>query len=117
MKPFDLEKALAGQDVVTMDGLDVDEIHLFKNGIIGVLILDQIYVYDKNGRIISSPHIEEKDLMMDPTKKRGWINVYPEEKSVTLFGMPIISKAFPSKEIALSNAQEGSIQVEIEWEE
>jgi hypothetical protein len=31
MKPFDLEKALAGQPVVTRDGRKVLELHLYKN--------------------------------------------------------------------------------------
>ena len=88
LKPFNLEKALAGDPVVTRDGKQVTDIAIFnslndKRNLFAV-IDGQFYQFTKNGSYIEYEKVEYcLDLFMAPkiVKKSGWINIYPYAKS------------------------------------
>jgi len=78
MKPFDLEKALAGAPVVTKSGWPVSELTQFtvRDG------LDALYGV-VNGRVMSwrkdgvfDHDIDGNDLAMAPVKNGCWLNTY-----------------------------------------
>lgn len=116
MKPFNLEKALAGDPVVTRDGRKVTEIVHFKTlnnpqNIIAVLN-GRLFPFYENGQYIAQD--TEFDLFMAPkiVKKSGWLNVYPNNA--------VGYKVHPTKESADINKCDISNRVAcifIEWEE
>lgn len=82
LKPFDLEKALAGDPVITRDGNRVLELHLFKslklNDNLLVVIDDNSYKtlsYYPNGKFRLERNSCE-DLFMAHQSKTFWVNVY-----------------------------------------
>lgn len=87
MKPFDLEKALAGERVVTRDGRNVNQLTLFK-------FKDHDYLYGviegSNDLSAWNPYshgagkhiicdINEIDLFMAPKKVKRWILIHNKE--------------------------------------
>ena len=85
LKPFDLEKALAGAKVVSRDGIEVTEIKLFESikhdfkvvaisgGDVATYTIDGVYSCTKG---------ESKyDLFLAPELKTGWVNIYPNGES------------------------------------
>lgn len=82
MKPFNLEKALAGDPVVTRDGRKVTEIVLLNtaNDFCSVVcVIDKYaYAFRQDGSFIENRE-HKHDLFMAPkiVKKSGWINIYP----------------------------------------
>jgi hypothetical protein len=81
MKAFDLEKALAGEKVVTRDGQEVTQVTLFK-GVrkdggksICALIDGLIYLFYEDGSYTKELEYWP-DLFMAPKKLSGFINVY-----------------------------------------
>jgi hypothetical protein len=76
MKPFDLEKDLAGEKVITRDGDEVTEICHFKtandNYCIVAAIVGLPHFFRKDGS--STAYDESLDLFMDENKK--YINIY-----------------------------------------
>ena len=78
MKPFDLEKALAGEPVVTKQGDKVIQLHYFSN--LGsefkvIAHREHSFTFDTykiNG--MYSDVISELDLMMEEPEQ--WVNVY-----------------------------------------
>lgn len=78
MKPFDLEKALAGDPVVTRDGREVTQIHLFdttaKHRLFGVLF-GEVEAFSIDGRYWDNGD-SEADLFMAPKKRTVWVNLY-----------------------------------------
>ena len=80
MKAFDLEKALAGEPVVTRDGKPVTYIHYFKTAygasIFG--IIDEYPQIFREDGAIASGFVHENDLFMaekPKAKKEGWVNL------------------------------------------
>lgn len=91
MKPFDLEKALAGEPVVTREGKKVEELVCFKANILYPVkaLIDRCLVeYTKEGKFYTGDKPSCKDLLMAPTQKEGWVNVY-KDKSGTYAGQNI----------------------------
>ena len=80
-KPFDLKRALAGDKVVTREGLVVNEIHHFKSvsSMYDVLVSvnGSVYACTKEGLYIF-PEETRFDLFMAPRTKRfeAWVSVY-----------------------------------------
>jgi hypothetical protein len=79
-KPFDLERALAGDPVVTRDGKPVTQLTHFKDvanwrdSLCGV-VDRSICSWQENGRYCpSAPY--SKDLFMAPKKRTVWVNLY-----------------------------------------
>lgn len=117
MKPFDLEAAKSGKPVCTRNGRKARIICFdLKNGnypivaAIGNDCSEALFNYTIKGEII--PGVKsEKDLMMLPEKKEGWVNVYE--------GGLLDVKSYKTKEEALAKASHKNYvdTVKIEWEE
>lgn len=90
LKPFDLERALAGDPVITRDGRSVQEIHHFKydksEWCVGVVIDGGYWRYCMDGstcRAYNSP--EGRDLFMAPIEKEYWIVTYMGTTTQNIF--------------------------------
>ena len=116
LKPFDLQKALAGDPVVTRDGRKVTEIIEFKTACNTlqntVAVIDgHFYSFYENGKCMSQWD-SEFDLFMAPkiVKKSGWLNVYPNNTVGFL--------VHPTKEIADIHMRNNRMTCAyFEWEE
>ena len=82
MKPFDLEKALAGHPVCTRDGRPVTQLHRFtglKFPVAGI-IDGTIYLWRESGEYCNQ-NTADFDLMLASTKVKRWVVTYrPYEK-------------------------------------
>lgn len=110
MKPFNLERALAGDKVVTRDGREVSELRFLQsvspNGYCVVAVIDgDPFLFLQNGKITSINHF---DLFMAPKTVKRWVNFYPTD----CFSYPIEEDA---KTYAYKNAI--AIAVPVEFEE
>jgi hypothetical protein len=90
MKKFNLEKALAGEPVVTRDGQKVTQLTLFEindqyplRGVINMILLR----FPKEGIFDLSLKNHPLDLFMAPEKKSVWVNVYEKENGEFELGM------------------------------
>ena len=116
MKPFNLEAAKAGKPVCTRGGHKARIICFDRKGYnqfpIIALIMNgdkgsDLYTYRPNGIWGNNGNESEKDLMMLPEKKEGWVNVYKE-------------RCYESKEEAVSCRaynMECIDTIRVEWEE
>ena len=80
MKPFDLERALAGEPIICRNGHIPEEWHYFESASNNVhpikfVISGNLYGVDKNGRLYPSCE-SELDLCMVSPKRLGWVNIY-----------------------------------------
>lgn len=118
LKPFDFEAAKAGKPVCTRDGrkariICFDTINKGNYPIIALLEdkgCEAIFYYNKDGKCNVGT---ERDLMMLPQKKEGWINIYKDFEDT-------VCCAYLTKEDALKNRsiEYGYITtIKIEWEE
>lgn len=118
LKPFDFEAAKAGKPVCTRDGrkariICFDTINKGNYPIIALLEdkgCEDIFYYNKDGKCNVGT---ERDLMMLPEKKEGWINIYKDFEDT-------VCCAYLTKEDALKNRsiEYGYITtIKIEWEE
>ena len=67
-RDFDLEKALAGEPVVTRDGREVKDLHLFTSvqtyyPVVGI-IEGRILSFSKEGKYLTNRSESDKDLFM-----------------------------------------------------
>ena len=83
LKPFDLETAKAGKPVCTRDGRKARIICFdLKNeeypivAAIGNDSSETLLCYTINGEIVKGNYKSDKDLMMLPEKRKGWINIH-----------------------------------------
>lgn len=83
LKPFDLEAAKAGKPVCTRDGRKARIICFdLKNeeypivAAIGNDSSETLLCYTINGEIVKGNYKSDKDLMMLPEKRKGWINIH-----------------------------------------
>jgi len=118
LKPFNLEKALAGEKVVTRDGRNVVEIvKLVKavgsHTVIAVKEDGSWASYTSDGYSWTKGSLSDNDLFMAPTKKQGWVNIYKQ------IGNTYVATVYLSEEEALQNRCIISLidTVMIEWEE
>ena len=98
MEPFDLERALAGEPVVTRDGREVTEIYFFKTfegtyPLVGIIDGEKCS-YTTKGKNYSSKN-SDFDLFMKPKVVEGWFNVYQDNE----YGL-IMSSSYPSEKEA-----------------
>lgn len=81
MKPFNLERALAGDPVVTRDGRPVNELTLFKtlddDPVVGVLN-GTLLKWASDGHFHDSSIVHEFDLFMAPIKRTVYVNFYQD---------------------------------------
>ena len=125
MKPFDLEKAKAGEPVMTRDGckarvicfdredVDFPLVALVTDPESGTEILE---TYRADGRYTIAVAVTDPDLVMAPVKKEGWMNIYSRDGGVfaSVRGGPF----FATKELADENTNDNRIAcMRVEWEE
>lgn len=121
MKKFNLERALAGDKVVTRNGQKVNKIVNF-DGIgknkksIAFVLNGNVFTCKKDGRFkignIDSGH----DLFMAQVKRQGWINIFKCGSE----SMPISGRVYCSEDEALESGHGDSSRIDtvmIEWEE
>lgn len=121
MKPFDLEKALAGEPVVTRDGRPVTQVTKFDapndpNPVIAVIDGDT-QSFTLTGAYYSQSREHQYDLFMatKTVKKEGWVNLYKANNEIIAANT---SQCHKTKEAAGENALPDCIAtVKIEWEE
>lgn len=106
MEKFNLERALAGEPVVTRDGREVTEIHLFKtiktNYPLIVVVGGDNQEYTEEGKFNINVYSND-DLFMKPKVVEGWFNVYVNNNGIVVTGVP-----YPSEEVAKVNIAEPS---------
>lgn len=118
LKPFNLERALAGDPVVTRDGRKIIEIIKFNSDInhpIFALVENRI---NAEWRTLEGKYWDnqesESDLFMIPIKKTYWINIYKNEYGIRLYH----DTFFNSKEDAINSKilrnYHSTVHVEIE---
>lgn len=89
MQKFNLEKAKAGQKVMTKDGNSVRIIcYDVKNNSFPILALvtnkdgkEEVNYYTKDGASFSIDYESDLDLVMVPKLKEAWINIYSSSKA------------------------------------
>jgi hypothetical protein len=92
MKPFDLQKALAGDPVITRDGKPVTEIHHFKTWKDEFRVFGEIRgilrKFKEDGRFVLNSD-SDMDLFMAETSETGfWINVfYDKDRNMPWLGV------------------------------
>lgn len=85
MKPFDLEKALAGAKVVTRDGCVVEQLTFFRDVkeaycVHAVVVSGQskrLETFTREGVNVVGNDATSDDLFLASEKKEGWVAVYP----------------------------------------
>ena len=123
-KPFDLEKAKAGEPVMTRDGckarvicfdcevVDFPLVALVTDPESGTETLE---TYRADGCYTIAMAVTDLDLVMAPVKKEGWMNIYSHDGGVfaSVRGGPI----FATKELADENTNDSRIAcMRVEWE-
>jgi len=111
MKPFDMDKALKGDKVVTRRGEEVQQftwLDCKRKSIVGV-IDDELFTWYEDGTFLEN---EDSifDLFMGSVKHEGWINIYEGRK---------IGAMHDSEQIAKSEQRQGEevlATVKVEWE-
>ena len=87
LKPFDIQKAREGKPVCTRDGRKARIICFDAKGTFPIIALvdekveEYAFSYTADGKFSAETAISNKDLMMLPEKKEGWVNVYGEESN------------------------------------
>lgn len=80
MKPFNLERALAGDPVITRDEKKVSEIHYFstaRGSAPLIAIIEGVYFwFSEEGKYWESGSLSTHDLFMAPKTKTYWYAVY-----------------------------------------
>ena len=85
LKPFDLEAAKAGKPVCTRDGRKARIICFDAKGTFPIIALvdenaeEFPFSYTADGKYAAETAISNKDLMMLPDTKEGWVNVYKNQ--------------------------------------
>lgn len=113
MNPFDLQKALAGDPVITRDGNPVTQITFFKDAMgdtIAGVVDGYVELWREDGRFYSMDS-SEKDLFMAPKTKEGWINIYQTESGAWRTCGPV----YDTEQQALDRSSSVT-PIRIEWE-
>jgi len=120
MKPFDLEKMLSGDPVITRNGKKIIEFAIFKNTnrfpVQGLIEGDSenAHAWTKTGRYIIN-HEHDLDLFMAPKIKNYWMNLYRvhgDENEPCLQG-----RTFETEKIAIDSIEnDGSFLKTIKFE-
>ena len=116
LKPFNLEKALMGDPVVTRDGKPVSEIVRLKTVPTSrsvICVVDgRAYATSETGKCYTYNTESANDLFMAPKiiTKGVWLNIYPDTK--------IGNDIHPSKQIADHMAESDRVAcVYVTWQE
>jgi len=109
LKPFDLQRALAGDPVVTRAGSIVKELHYFETipyQKLCCVVNGCILTFTDDGHYYRDGKDDDHDLFMLPQKKTYWVNIYrcdiannnvyvrglfdTEEEAIKLSGMDLL---------------------------
>ncbi len=113
MKPFNLERALAGDKVVTRDGREVTQLTKFDcegECLAGVLDLS-LSTWNKNGQFWGTSEESDDDLFMAPKTVKHWVNFYSNETVVSF------DSEESAKEVNYRHLKPIAIAVPVEFEE
>lgn len=123
MKPFDLERALAGDPVVTRDGRPVKVMPVLRNhnyypvvGFVRLGDVEYVELFTLTGKWVGS-NDNSNDLFMASVKHEGWVNIYPSEDCLPTShytSKPIYGSEAEAKARAASDC---IAIVKIEWED
>lgn len=118
MKPFNLEKALAGAEVVQRNGDKVTNIHYFAESrqqqkLYAMDGNGDVNCYSDNGSFFSNDEKSDYDLFLAGEKKRGWIIIRSNGGVTNTF---VHASEQAAKEFSKKWNFCGSIGV-VEWEE
>lgn len=124
MKPFDLEAAKAGAPVIQRCGRPARIVDFnLKNGAYPLAVVytdgyndEHVTEFSTRGEYYRGTTAEdERDLMMAPVKKTGWLNVYPSNVTSPV---GVCSHIYPSQAAADQNALvTRKACIHVEWEE
>lgn len=78
MKPFDLQRALAGDKVVTRDGREVTQLQSFNchGDCLAGVVNSELLTWGKNANFLESRAPHRLDLFMAPKTFKRWVNFY-----------------------------------------
>lgn len=112
--PFDLQRALSGDKVVTRDGREVTQLHKFHAHrvtypVVGVLD-GKLISWNELGEFLSESS-NENDLFMAPKTVKRWVNFYSHEKTVSF------DSEESAKEVNYWHLKPIAIAVPVEFEE
>jgi hypothetical protein len=88
MKPFDLQAAIAGAPIQTVEGTSVKFIAHVPEAEI-----DQRIIILAPWRSILCYREDNKELVMTPVSKTYWVNVYAIKSRLPCFGIPFDNEA------------------------
>lgn len=106
MKPFDLEKALAGEPVVTIDGKKIMQLHYFPN----IKSIFKVMAHIENGFGVDTFTIDGKysddesimDLFMAEPER--WVNVYYSKAQDNVWASQFYESESEAKEHIISTS-------------
>jgi len=112
MKPFNLEKALAGEPVVTRNGEPVSEVHYFETVTrqykVFAVVTGEVQSYTESGRY--TLRVEHAfDLFMAPVKRVGWVNIYSDRSCLLIYDSEDEAKRERTSAVVAT--------IKVEWEE
>ena len=119
MKPFDLEKALAGEPVVTRSGVPVTDIHYFSTAVskykVYTTVEGRVLCFTETGRYYRHEECNY-DLFMAPVKVEKWAVIMDVNgrRAVTC------GELFDTEEEAVKRSKEIPLArgvARVEWEE
>lgn len=125
MKPFDLERALAGDPVVTRGGEHVKISGYNADAVSGHCVIGWRYpnyempsccTWYENGNYVASNE-SVHDLFMAPQKREGWIVVIPFLRHHEVLRTRISETEAEAQKICDQFAYSGKHVAKIEWEE
>ena len=114
LKPFDIQKAREGKPVYTRDGRKARIICFDAKGTFPIIALvdenaeEYAFSYTEDGKFSSETAISNKDLMMLPEKKKGWVNIYEDMR---------IYASEEGAKMGISPERTYITTTKIEWEE
>lgn len=107
-EPFDLERALKGEKVITRNGLEVTEVHYFKTAkscifSIGAVIMGDLHKFgDKGNFMMDGEHHLDLFMAHRPSEYvTKWVNLYDERVTDNTIRC---SSAYHSKERAIETS-------------
>jgi hypothetical protein len=104
MEKFNLERALAGEPLITRDNTEVTEIHFFKTCTKGYSIIAVIggekQGFYNDGSYWGDGNDHRLDLFMKPKVVEGWFNVYGNDNAIRISNV-----CYSSEEEAKSKAE------------
>jgi len=115
MKPFDLQKAIAGDPMVTRDGRAVrfiayvSEFEESSRLLVAIKGVKNVRAHYENGSYTADA-LHDADLFMAPKKRTVWVNVY-ETRLNTVRNHGNCAAVFDTEEGAHNNADGNGVRV------